>query len=261
MQPPKIVTLTTDFGGDGSYAGAVKGVLLKINPLLKIVDVTHEISCFDILEGALTLNSFYRFFPKGTIHLTVVDPGVGGKRKGILIGTDDYFFVGPDDGIFSFIYDQEKVREMIELTNSKYFLGTPSFTFHARDIFAPVAAYLSLGVEAGEFGQLTRHCYKLQMPAPVRTKNSLTGEIIRIDRFGNLITNISSDFISDKRRIRIRFKNKTIGRLSRFYEEEKQGKLLALIGSTNFLELAVNRGSAQKLLKAKTGDKVKIEKI
>src|SRR3989337_124186 len=130
MQPNKIITLTTDFGQVGGYVGAVKGVLLRINPQIKIVDITHEISPFNVLEGALVLSSFYQFFPRGTIHLTVVDPGVGGKRKGILIRTDDYFFVGPDNGIFSFIYDREKVREIINITNLEYSLGKPSSTFH-----------------------------------------------------------------------------------------------------------------------------------
>jgi len=261
MQPNKIITLTTDFGQAGGYVGAVKGVLLRINPQIKIVDITHEISPFNVLEGALVLNSFYRFFPKGTIHLTVVDPGVGGKRKGVLIRTDDYFFVGPDNGIFSFIYDQEKVREMINITNLEYFLGKPSSTFHARDIFAPVSAYLSLGVKLGEFGSPTQDCYKFKLHAPVYRKDYLMGEIIYIDRFGNLVTNISSDLIRKSKRVQIRIKNKKINHLSQYYEEEKEGKLLALFGSSNFLEIAVNQGNAQKLLKAKTGDKVKIEKI
>ena len=261
MQPSKIITLSTDFGQAGGYAGAVKGVLLRINPQIKIVDITHEISPFNILEGALLLNSFYQFFPRGTIHLVVVDPGVGGKRKGILVRTDNYFFVGPDNGIFSFIYDREKVREMINLTNSEYFLGKPSSTFHARDIFAPVSAYLSLGVKSGEFGRATQDCYKLKLPAPVYGKGCLTGEIIHIDRFGNLITSISSDLIQERNKVQIRIKNKKINYFSQYYEEEKKGKLLALIGSSNFLEIAVNQGNAQKLLKAKTGDKVKIEKI
>ncbi len=261
MQSDKIVTLTTDFGQAGGYVGAVKGVLLKINPLLRIVDVTHEISCFDILEGALVLDSFYRFFPKGTIHLVVVDPGVGGKRKGVLIKTDDYFFIGPDNGIFTFVYDQEKVREMVNLTNPEYFLGKPSSTFHARDILAPISAYLSLGVKPGEFGRTTKDCYKLKLHTPICTKDSLTGEIIHIDRFGNLITNLSPDFISDERRVQIKVKNKKINHLSRFYEEEKKGKLVALIGSSKLLEIAINQGSAQRFLKAETGDKVKIEKV
>jgi S-adenosylmethionine hydrolase len=261
MQPNKIVTLTTDFGQAGGYAGAVKGVLLGINPQIKIVDITHEISPFNILEGVLLLNSFYQFFPRGTIHLAVVDPGVGGKRKGILVRTDNYFFVGPDNGIFSFIYDQEKVREMINITNSEYFLGKPSSTFHARDIFAPVSAYLSLGVKPGEFGRATQECYKFRLPVPVHRKGCLTGEIIHSDRFGNLITNISSDLIRERKKVQIRIKNKRINHLSQYYEEEKEGKFLALIGSSNFLEIAVNQGNAQKLLKTKTGDKVKIEKI
>lgn len=261
MQPNKIITLTTDFGQAGSYAGAVKGVLLGINPKIKIVEITHEISPFNILEGALLLNSFYQFFPRGTIHLVVVDPGVGGKRKGILVRTDNYFFVGPDNGVLSFIYEQEKVREMINLTNSEYFLGKPSSTFHARDIFAPVSAYLSLGVKLGEFGSPTQGCYKFKLPDPVYRKDYLMGEIIYIDRFGNLITSISSDLIQERKRVQISIKNKKINHLSQYYEEEKEGKLLALIGSSNFLEIAVNQGNAQKLLKAKTGDKVEIEKI
>jgi len=261
MQPNKIVTLTTDFGQAGSYAGAVKGVLLGINPELRIVDITHEISPFNILEGALLLNSFYQFFPSGTIHLVVVDPGVGGKRKGILVRTDDYFFVGPDNGVFSFIYDQEKVRGMINLTNSEYFLGKPSSTFHARDIFAPVSAYLSLGINPEEFGPPAEECLKLKLPQPVQKKNRLTGEIVYIDNFGNLVTNIEANSIAKARRIQIRIKNKKLNRLNLFYEQEKKGKLLALIGSSNFLEIAVNQGDAQKLLKAKTGDKITIAKI
>lgn len=261
MQPNKIITLTTDFGQAGSYAGAVKGVLLGINPKIKIVEITHEISPFNILEGALLLNSFYQFFPRGTIHLVVVDPGVGGKRKGILVRTDNYFFVGPDNGVLSFIYDREKVREMINLTNSEYFLGKPSSTFHARDIFAPVSAYLSLGVKLGEFGSPTQGCYKFKLPDPVYRKDYLMGEIIYIDRFGNLITSISSELIQERKRVQISIKNKKINHLSQYYEEEKEGKLLALIGSSNFLEIAVNQGNAQKLLKAETGDKVEIEKI
>ena len=261
MQPNKIVTLTTDFGQAGNYTGAVKGVLLGINPQITIVDITHEISPFNVLEAALLLNSFYQFFPRGTIHLAVVDPGVGGKRKGILIRTDDYFFVGPDNGIFSFIYDQEKVREMVNLTNSKYFLCRPSSTFHARDIFAPVSGYLSLGVKPGVFGSPTHDCYKFKLPEPVYRNDYLMGEIILIDRFGNLITNISSDLIPDESQVQVRVKNKTINHLSQYYEEEKKRRLLALIGSNNFLEIAVNQGSAQKFLKAKTGDEVKIENI
>lgn len=261
MQPNKIVTLTTDFGQAGGYVGAVKGVLLGIAPQVKIVDITHQISPFNILEGALVLNSFYRFFPRGTIHLVVVDPGVGGKRKGILVRTDDYFFVGPDNGLFSLIYEKERIREIVNLTNSKYFLGKPSSTFHARDIFVSVSAYLSLGVKPEEFGPPAEECFKLKLPQPVKKKNRLTGEIVYIDNFGNLVTNIEANSIAKAKRIQIRIKNRKINHLNSFYEQEKKGKFLALIGSSNFLEIAVSQGSAQKLLKAETGDKITIEKV
>jgi len=261
MQPNGIITLTTDFGKEDGYVGAVKGVLLKINPRMEIIDITHEISCFNILEGALVLNSFYQFFPKGTVHLAVVDPGVGGERKGILIMTDNYFFIGPDNGIFSFIFEKEKIRGMVDLTNTKYFLQKPSSTFHARDIFAPVSAYLSLGVELEEFGSLTKECYKLKLPQPVYKKGYLKGEIIYIDRFGNLVSNISSDLLSEEKQIQIKICQRKIKHLSRFYTEEKEGKPVALIGSSNLLEIAVNQGNAQRLLKAKVGDKITVEKI
>ncbi len=260
MQPGNIITLTTDFGNKDGYAGAVKGVLLKINPHLKITDITHEISPFNILEGALVLNSFYQFYPRGTIHLVVVDPGVGSKRKGILLQTDNYFFIGPDNGIFSLVYEKEKIRQVVDLTSSRYFLQKTSSTFHARDIFAPVSAYLSLGVRLEEFGSSSRECYKFKLPRPQYRGNRLEGEIIHIDRFGNLVSNISSELLPAER-VQVRIGQRKIKGLNRFYAEKKKGELTVLIGSTNFLEIAVNQGDAQRLLKAKIGDKITIEKI
>lgn len=261
MQPNGIITLTTDFGMAGSYAGTVKGVLLKINPRINIVGITHEITCFNVLEGALVLSSYYQYFPKGTIHLVVVDPGVGGKRKGILIKTNNHYFIGPDNGLFSFIFEKEKIREVFDLTNSKYFLNNPSTTFQARDIFAPVSAYLSLGVDPEEFGSATKECYKLKLPQPVYKNDYITGEILYIDRFGNLVSNINSDLIKDKKMVQIKIRKKKLGHLRNYYAEVKEGEVIILIGSNNLLEIAVNQGSAQKLLKAKTGDKITIEKI
>jgi S-adenosylmethionine hydrolase len=261
MQPNGIITLTTDFGMTGSYAGTVKGVLLKINPRLNIADITHEVSCYNVLEGALVLSSCYRYFPKGTIHLAVVDPGVGGKRKGILIKTDNYFFIGPDNGLFSFIFEKEKISDIFDLTNSEYFLSKPSPTFQARDVFAPVSAYLSLGVDPEEFGSATKECYKLRLPPPVCRNAYISGEIIYIDRFGNLVSNISSDLIKEEKIVQIKIGRKILGHLQNYYAEVKKGEIIALIGSNNLLEIAVNQGSAQKLLKAKIGDKITIEKI
>lgn len=261
MRPNNIVTLTTDFGNKDGYVGAVKGVLLKVNPQIRVIDITQDISPFNILEGAMVLNSFYQFFPRGTIHLVVVDPGVGGKRKGVLIQTDNYFFVGPDNGVFSFVFEKEKIRQMVDLTNSRYFLHKPSSTFHARDIFAPVSAFLSLGVEIKEFGSLSRECYKFKLPQPKFRENGLSGEIIHIDRFGNLISNISSELLPEGKRIQVKIGQRRIKSLSRFYSEERKGELVALIGSSNFLEIAVNQGNAQRLLKAKIGDKITVEKL
>ncbi|MCJ7498069.1 MAG: SAM-dependent chlorinase/fluorinase [candidate division Zixibacteria bacterium] len=261
MPTNRMITLTTDFGNAGSYVGAVKGVLLKINPRIIIVDITHEVSCFNILEGALVLSSYYRYFPKGTIHLVVVDPGVGGKRKGILIQTDNHYFIGPDNGLFSFIFEKEKIRDIFDLTNSKYFLNKPSTTFQVRDIFAPVSAYLSLGVDPKEFGSVTKECYKLKFRKPVYKNDYITGEILYIDRFGNLVSNISSDLIKGEKMIQIKIRKKKLGHLRNYYAEVKEGEVIVLIGSNNLLEIAVNQGSAQKILKAKTGDKITIEKI
>ena len=261
MQPNGIITLTTDFGMAGSYAGTVKGVLLKINPRINIVDITHEITCFNILEGALVLSSYYQYFPKGTIHLVVVDPGVGGKRKGILIQTDNHYFIGPDNGLFSFIFEKEIIKDIFDLTNLKYFLNKPSTTFQARDIFAPVSAYLSLGVDPEEFGSVTKECYKLKLPQPVYKNDYITGEIIYIDGFGNLVSNISSDLIKEEKMVQIKIRKKKLGHLRNYYAEVKESEVIILIGSNNLLEIAVNQGSAQKILKAKTGDKITIEKI
>ena len=255
----KIITLLTDFGTKDGYIGAVKGVIKRINPQAEIVDITHDVDSYDVLGAAFALNNFYRYFPKGTIHLAVVDPGVGSLRQPILIKTKDFFFVGPDNGIFSFIYQREDLTEIIVISNKKYFLAELSSTFHARDIFAPVAAYLSLGIKIDEFGSSAKECMKFIIPQPEPEGKSLQGEIIYIDRFGNLITNIPADLLKRNKNIEIIIGKRRIKRISRSYFEIKEKGLGALIGSSDFLELAVNQGSAQKLLKAKVGDSVRID--
>jgi len=255
----QIITLLTDFGTKNGYVGAVKGVIKRINPQAEIVGVTHDIDSYDVLGAAFALNNFYRYFPKGTIHLAVVDPGVGSLRQPILVKTKDFFFVGPDNGIFSFVYQRENLTDIIVISNQKYFLAEPSSTFHARDVFAPVAAYLSLGIKIDEFGAPAKECMKFVIPEPESRGKSLKGEIIHIDRFGNLITNIPADFLENKKHTEIRVGKRRIKGISRSYFEIKVKELGALIGSSNFLELAVNQGSAQKLLKAKVGDQIGID--
>jgi S-adenosylmethionine hydrolase len=262
----KIITLLTDFGSKDGYVGAVKGVIKRINPQAEIVDVTHDIDSYDILGAAFAFSNFYKYFPKGTIHLAVVDPGVGSSRQPILVKTKDFFFVGPDNGVFSFIYQREDITDIIIISNKKYFLAESSSTFHARDIFAPVAAYLSLGIKIDEFGSPAKECLKFILPQPESKGKSLKGEIIHIDRFGNLITNIPSDLLNKKKNIEIMVRKRKIKGISRSYfeiketcsERSKSKELGALIGSSDFLELAVNQASAQKLLKAKVGNPVRI---
>ena len=253
----KIITLLTDFGTKDGYIGAVKGVIKRINPQAEIVDITHDIDSYDVLGAAFALNNFYKYFPKGTIHMAVVDPGVGSLRQPILIKTKDFFFVGPDNGIFSLIYHGEDLIDVIVISNEKYFLAEPSSTFHARDIFAPVAAYLSLGIKADEFGSSAKECMKFIIPEPESKRKSLKGEIIHIDRFGNLITNIPADLLENKKNAEIRVRKRQIKGIRRSYFEIK--RLGAIIGSSGFLELAINQGNAQKLLKARVGDWVKID--
>lgn len=253
-----IITFTTDFGTEDGYVGAVKGVIRSINPQAEVVDITHQVEPFDVVGAAFALRTFYPYFPKGTVHLAVVDPGVGGDRQALAIQSEDFLFVGPDNGLFSFVYDAEVITAMVSLSNSEYFLAEPSVTFHARDIFAPVAAYLSLGVDINEFGNPAKECSKLLVPQPKMTKGEFTGEVIHIDRFGNLTTNIGADLLHDKQVIAISIGRKQIKRVFKSYNDMPVGLAGALMGSGGFLEIAVNQGNAQAALRAMIGTRVRI---
>jgi len=257
MERP-IITLTTDFGTKDGYVGAVKGVIKRINRHAEIIDITHELRPFDVLAAAFALKNCTAYFPRGTVHLAVVDPGVGGERQPLLIKTQDFCFVGPDNGIFSFVYDSEGISEIIRLSNREYFLADTSSTFHARDIFAPVAAYVSLGVEVNQFGSPAKECVKLLVPQPKATKRALTGEVIHIDGFGNLITNIGAELLHKKSIASISIGKKRINRISHSYVDIHSGQAGALIGSSGFLEVAMNQASAQQVLSAKIGMRIKV---
>lgn len=256
-----IITLITDFGTEAGYLGAVKGVILKINPEVQIADISHQVKPFDVWEGAFMLKNSYRFFPKGTIHMVVVDPGVGSSRKALLIICENYCFIGPDNGVFSFVYDEERILKMININNTKYSIGKSS-TFHARDIFAPVAAFLSLGIKPDEFGTKAKECMKFKIPSPIVKNNLIQGEILWSDRFGNLITNLDHEVIKkikSKKDFRFIIGKKIIKKISNSYSEGKGKDILALEGSSGYLEIAANQGSAEKILKKKTGDKFEVE--
>lgn len=258
-----LISLITDFGLKDNFVGVTKAVILKINPTAQIVDVCHEVKPQDIPQAAFLLKNSFRYFPSGTVHLVVVDPGVGSKRKKIIAQTKNYFFVGPDNGILSLALKDERPVKVIEITNKKYFLKPVSDTFHGRDVFAPVSAYVSKGEDIRKFGRTIKSFKVLELPAVKVTKHELTGEIIYIDRFGNLVSNIDRDtlenFIKNKK-FRILIKNKTIDNLSHSYSEGTHQRPIALIDSFNYLEIAINSHSARDYLRADKGAKIKVIK-
>ncbi len=258
-----IITLLTDFGTKDHYAASLKGVILGINPRVSLVDITHQVSPQDVTEGAFLLGSAFSFFPRGTIHVAVVDPGVGGPRKPILVVTSNHYFIGPDNGIFTFVLQREKAKKVLALSNSKYFLSRVSKTFHGRDIFAPVAAYLSLGIKPEAFGNRLSSWEKLNPKKPVQKGSELQGEVLHIDRFGNLITNIDEQLLFDfaeGRGFSTRIGKRTIRGLKRGYWEGERGQPIALIGSSGFLEVSMREGSAQRRLKVEKGETIVVHR-
>ncbi len=248
-----IVTLTTDFGS-GEYVGTMKGVIYSICPEAKIVDITHGIKKFDIRQAAYVLRSSAPYFPKGSIHCAVVDPGVGTKRKGVIIKTKGCIYVGPDNGVFSFIEGIEKVIEIASQAKSK--------TFHGRDVFAPVAARLACGAKIEEFGREIKGIKKIIGEAGTE-KNAISGEVICTDAFGNVITNINKELLRIKYNnfinLRIKGKKHRI-KFVESYGFAERGRLACLIGSAGYLEIAVNQGNAADKLRVNGGEKIMVSK-
>jgi S-adenosylmethionine hydrolase len=255
-----VITLLTDFGLKDPYVASMKGVILKINPRCTLIDITHLVSPQNIEEGAFILANAYSTFPKGTIHLSVVDPGVGSARKPILIVTQNYFFVGPDNGLFTLATKREKVKRAVVLANPKFFLPSISTTFHGRDVFAPVAAHLSLGVKPKVFGPEIESWKELYFPKPRMKAREWVGEIIHIDAFGNLVSNIDRQLVqfAEGRHFIIRVGRRTIKGLKKGYWEGKRNEPIALFGSGGFLEISVREGNAQKSLKVNKGDPIQV---
>lgn len=246
-----MITLLTDFGTKDGYAGIIKGVIFGINPKVTIIDITHAISAQNIKEAAFILKASYSYFPKGTIHVAIVDPGVGSNRKTILVQTKKYYFVCPDNGLLTYVLNEEKVEKIIELTNKKYFLKEISNTFHGRDIFAPVSAHLSKGVKITEFGKPIHSIIKFKESNPIikRTKSGvvIAVKIIHVDHFGNLVTNVtkkSLDGISNKEKITFKIGTGSVNGISKSYSDVSKNKPLAIWGSSGFLEISVREGSA-----------------
>lgn len=262
-QKMHIITLLTDFGNKDNFVGVMKGVILKINPQAKIIDLSHNVASQNILEAAFLLQNSFKYFPKNTIHLAVVDPGVGSKRRKLLVKTKDYYFVAPDNGVLSPLLKKEGAREIIEITNDRYFLKPVSCTFHGRDIFAPVAAHLSLGERISVFGKSTETIKHLAFPLARRLKNKLKGEVIYVDRFGNLVTNITSkDFVHfiKEGRFKIRIANYQINKISRSYEEGGGLMPQAIFDSFDNLEIFLRQANAKERLSLDAGMTVEVLK-
>ncbi len=258
-----MITLLTDFGTADYFVGAMKGAILSVAADARIVDITHEIPPLDIEAGAFTLLAAYQTFPKQTIHVAVVDPGVGSARRPIVVASDDYFFIGPDNGLFSYVLEREQNCRVFHLTNEKYFRTPVSRTFHGRDVFAPVAAALSKGVEPQRLGALITDYKRL---APLFSPNRAEGgeiaaRIIHIDRFGNCITNLTREELTDEMiavGARLNINGIDIRSFKQFFAEESDSsdELFGVWGSAGFLEIAAFGASAARLLGIERGQQV-----
>ncbi len=265
MQNKQIITLTTDFGYKDPFVGVMKGVILKINPEVEIVDLTHGIRPHDIVEAAYTIGMSFQYFPEETLHVVVVDPGVGSARRPIFALSNRHFFLGPDNGVFSYIYNMaHETLSVIHITADHYFLGKASPTFQGRDVFASVAAWFSRGVRMEKFGESITDYKKVVLPSPVVIPGGeVRGEIILTDGFGNAITNISKDDINtacgsgDSSSCKVIFRGEEI-RLKDFYAEGEKGTLCSVVNSSGFLEFYVYGGNAVKERGAAVGEKVAV---
>jgi S-adenosyl-L-methionine hydrolase (adenosine-forming) len=263
MAQRSIITLLTDFGARDAYAAAMKGVILSLNPEAVLVDVTHEISPQDVRTGAFVLAEAAPYFPAGAIHLAVVDPGVGSARRGLAASAGGRFFVGPDNGLFHFIFSAAADLSLVSLENPAYWRRHVSATFHGRDVFAPIAAHLSLGTPLDALGPPLADPVFLPLPEAVFTADKVRGEIIHVDHFGNLVSNIRWAALVEwlaGRGFRLHIGSRTLTRLRRTYADAAPGEALALEGSHAYLEIACNQASASARLEVGVGAALFLER-
>jgi S-adenosyl-L-methionine hydrolase (adenosine-forming) len=259
-----IVTLTTDFGVADHFVGTIKGVILDIVPEAEIVDICHAVQAFDVLDGALTIAQAYSYFPAGTVHLVVVDPGVGTERRPIIASTDRHHLVAPDNGVLSLVYDREERLQVRHVAAEHYFLQPMSNTFHARDVFSPVAAYLAKGVDPEKFGEVITDYVRFNAPrAKTVDSQTLRGVILKVDRFGNLVTNITPQdapmlFEPQPGPFKIVVGKREVTAIKTAYAQGAPGEVFGILGSMGYLEIATNRGAAAQLVGAGKGSEVSI---
>jgi S-adenosylmethionine hydrolase len=259
-----IVTLTTDFGTNDHFVGAVKGVILDIVPEAAIVDITHAVQAYDVLDGALAIAQAYSFFPTGTVHMVVVDPGVGTTRRPIIASSDGYHFVAPDNGVLSMVYAREERIHVRHITSDHYFHQPVSNTFHGRDVFAPCAAYLAKMVDSHKFGDEIEDHVKFAAPRPKAAgENRIRAVVLKVDRFGNLITNVTPQdipalFAANASGFKIVVGGKEITEIRTSYAEGTPGEVFGVLGSMGYLEIVANRAPAAQLTGVGKGAEVSI---
>jgi len=258
-----IITLTTDFGTGDYFVGAMKGVILSINPEVEIVDISHNVLPHDVLDGALTIGQAYKYFPAKTIHVVVVDPGVGSSRRPLLIAGDQHYFIGPDNGVFSSVYEQSEALHVWNVISEHYFRQPVSNTFHGRDIFAPVAAWLTKSWQTSAFGESITDFVRFAMPKPKVNGNIVKGVVLRVDHFGNLITNLTPADVpalaTANGKFTIKAGNARITKLVSTFSQAAPGEAVGVIGSTGYLEIAMNKANASRALGAARGAEVTVE--
>ena len=259
-----IVTLTTDFGLNDHFVGTIKGVILDIVPGVEIVDICHSVQVFDVLDGALTIAQAYSYFPAGAVHLVVVDPGVGTARRPIIVTSERHHFVAPDNGVLSLVYAREERLHVRHVTAEHYYLQPVSNTFHGRDIFAPITAYLAKGVDPAKFGEEISDFVRFNAPKP-RPVDSRTmrGVVLKVDRFGNLVTNITPQdvpvlFQAEPPPFKILIGKREITEFHTNYAQGAPGSVFGILGSMGYLEVAANRGSAAQTLGLGKGSEVNL---
>ena len=262
MRP--VIALLSDFGTRDHYAGTMKGVMLGICPDATLIDITHDVPAHDLIDGALQLAAACRFFPSGTIFLVVVDPGVGSARRGIAAEAGEYRFVAPDNGVLTVVFRDFPPKRIVELTERRYARPTVSRTFEGRDRFAPAAAWLAKGIQLTALGRPVTDYQRLEIPVPAVTPESVLGTVLRIDRFGNLVTNIDRrtfEGVARSGAVQVTAAGRAVGRIVATYSEIQGNEVCALFGSTDHLELAANSASAAELLGIERGAEVEVKRV
>jgi S-adenosyl-L-methionine hydrolase (adenosine-forming) len=258
-----IITLTTDYGTNDHLVGVMKGVILSINPDVTIVDITHGVIAHDILDGALAIGQAYKYFPPKTIHVVVVDPGVGTDRRPILVASDQHYFVAPDNGVLSWVYDQTEALYAWHIISEHYFRQPISKTFHGRDVFAPVAAWFSKSWQTSAFGEPITDFTRFGLPRPKAAGNTVRGVVLRVDQFGNLMTNVRVEDIPALAALQgsctIKAGSAVVKKIVPTFAEGASGEPVGVIGSSGYLEICMNKTSAARTLGIGRGTEVTVE--